>query len=117
MNVVSFLNPEINLKDLIEDLAHTKKRYVRQIKFFRYDDGQLGIAIFDHKTIYRECWLENLRVPQEYNLIFEQSRLRLDVKYPIEFFGISCFPANKPMINNPIISHKLIEAIFARLKA
>jgi hypothetical protein len=116
MDVLSLLNKEIYLKDIIEDLSHTKKRYVRQIKFFRYEDGQLGIAIFDPKTIYRECWLENIRVPHEYELIFYQSGLTLGVKYPIELFGISCFPASKPVINNPIISQKLIESIFARLK-
>lgn len=116
MDVLSLLYTEINLKDLVEDLSRTKKRYVREIKFFRYDDGQLGIAVFDPKTIYRECWIENLRVSQEYEPIFNSSDLELGVKYPLALFGISCFPASKPVINNPVISNKLIETIFSRLK-
>ncbi|PSF35181.1 hypothetical protein C7H19_17520 [Aphanothece hegewaldii CCALA 016] len=116
MDVLSLLSTEINLKDLFEDLSRTKKRYVREIKFFRYDDGQLGIAVFDPKTIYGECWIENIKVPQEYEPIFNSSDLVLGVKYPIELFGISCFPASKPVINNQIISQKLIETIFERIK-
>jgi hypothetical protein len=116
MDVLGLLFTEINLKDLVEDLSHTKKRYVRQVKFFRYDDGQLGIAVFDPKTIYGECWIENIRVPQEYDPVFNQSGLNLGTKYPLELFGLSCFPASKPVINNPVISQKLIETIFSRMR-
>lgn len=116
MDVLDLLYTEINLKDLVEDLSRTKKRYVREIKFFRYDNGQLGIAVFDPKTIYRECWIENIRVPQEYEPIFYNSDLELGIKYPLALFGLSCFPASKTVINNPIISKKLIETIFYRLK-
>lgn len=116
MDVLDLLYTEINLKDLVEDLSRTKKRYVREINFFRYDDGQLGIAVFDPKTIYGECFIESIRVPQEYEPIFNNSDLELGVKYPLALFGLSCFPASKPVINNQIISKKLIETIFSRLK-
>jgi hypothetical protein len=41
---MDFFNLVFKGKDLIEDLSHSKDRYARQIKFFKDQEQQLGIA-------------------------------------------------------------------------
>lgn len=38
--------------DLASDVSGIKQRQVRQIKFFRYKEGDLGIAFFDNQTVF-----------------------------------------------------------------
>lgn len=102
-------------KDLIEDLSHSKDRYARQIKFFKDQNKQLGIAFFDNNSIYGEYWIENIQVPKEYETTFLNSRLDLGVKYPIELFGLAAFPASKKVISNSMMSQKLIKTIFSSM--
>lgn len=112
---MDFLNIVFKGKDLVEDLSHSKDRYARQIKFFKDQDKQLGIAFFDNNTIYGEYWIENIIVPKEYEATFLKSGLDLGVKYPIELFGLSAFPASKKVIANSMLSNKLIKTIFSSM--
>lgn len=109
---MDFLNLVLKGKDVFEDLSHSKERYARQIKFFKYKDRQLGIAFFDNTSIYGEYWIENIRVPKEYESVFKKSGLDLGVKYPIDLFGLYPFPASKKVIANPMVGNKLIKFIF-----
>ncbi|GFE70044.1 hypothetical protein [Chroococcus sp. FPU101] len=112
---MDFFNLVFKGKDVIEDLSHSKDRYARQIKFFKDQDKQLGIAVFDNNSIYGEYWIENIRVPKEYETTFNDSGLDLGVKYPIELFGLSAFPASKKVIANSMMSNQLIKTIFSSM--
>ncbi len=67
--------------------------YVRLIELIRDNNSQLQIVFFDNSQIDSEAYcLKSVRVDREYEHIFIESGLELEVKYPIELFGLSPFP-------------------------
>ncbi len=102
--------------DLISDVTGIKQRTVKQIKFFRYDKGNLGIAFYDNQTIHGEYWLNNIPVPPEYETIFENSGFNLKVKYDITLLGIQPFLCDKKVLETPAIQKRLLTAIFEAIK-
>lgn len=102
--------------DIIADVTSQKQRKARQIRFFRYKEGNLGIAFYDNQTIHGEYWLENLPVPQEYEPIFEKSGFSLGTKYDIHWFGLEPFTADKKVLGTPAIQKRLLATIFTSIQ-
>lgn len=102
--------------DLVSDVAGIKQRQVRQIKFFRYKKGELGIAFFDNQTIHGEYWIENIKVPKEYEVIFQASGFDLGTKYDIQFFDLQSFYADKKMLKTSAIQKRILKTIFNSIK-
>jgi hypothetical protein len=102
--------------DLVSDVAGVKQRKVRQIKFFQYKKGGLGIAFFDNKTIHGEYWIENIQVPKEYEAIFESSGFEIGTKYDVQFFDLQSFSADKKMLKTSAIQKRLLKTIFDSMK-
>ena len=98
--------------DLVSDVAWIKQRQVRQIKFFRYKEGNLGIAFFDNQTVFGEYWIENIPVPKEYEAIFKSSGFNIETKYDLQFFDLQVFSADKNMLKTPAIQKRLLKTIF-----
>ncbi|MCG5056720.1 MAG: hypothetical protein KA714_01540 [Limnoraphis sp. WC205] len=101
---------------LITDLVSLKERQVRQIKFFRYAEGNLGIAFFDNQTIHGEYWIENIMVPLEYEATFNASGYKIDIKYDLFLFGLQPFGANKEVLKTPGVQKYLLNIIFDAIK-
>lgn len=101
-----------NVLNFVSDVVGIKERKVRQIRFFRYEDGSLGIAFFDDQTIYSEYWLENISVPHQYELIFNSSGLKLDRKYDLSLFGLKAFSLDKNSFQLLTVQKRLLESIF-----
>jgi hypothetical protein len=101
---------------LVSDVAGIKQRQVRQVKFFRYKEGNLGIAFFDNQTVFGEYWIENIPVPKEYEIIFNKSGWNLDTKYNLEFFDLQVFNADKNILKTPAIQKHLLITIFNSMK-
>ena len=102
--------------DLVSDVAGVKQRKVRQIKFFRYNKGSLGIAFFDNKTVFGEYWIENIKVPKEYESIFKASSFNIGTKYDVQFFDLQAFNADKKILKTPAIQKRLLKTIFNSMK-
>ncbi len=102
--------------DLVSDVAWIKQRQVRQIKFFRYKEGNLGIAFFDNQTVFGEYWIENIPVPKEYEAIFKSSGFNIETKYDLQFFDLQVFSADKNMLKTPAIQKRLLKTIFNSMK-
>ena len=102
--------------DLVSDVAGIKQRQVRQIKFFRYKEGSLGIAFFDNQTVFGEYWIENIPVPKEYETIFKSSGFNVGTKYDLQFFNLQVFSADKNMLKTPAIQKRLLKTIFNNMK-
>ena len=102
--------------DLVSDVAGIKQRKVRQIKFFKYKKGGLGIAFFDNQTIHGEYWIENIKVPKEYEAIFKTSGFNIGTKYDVQFFDLQSFSADKKMLKTPAIQKRLLKTIFNSMK-
>ncbi|BAU65730.1 hypothetical protein STA3757_31200 [Stanieria sp. NIES-3757] len=98
--------------DLVSDFAGVKQRQARQIKFFRYKEGNLGIAFFDNQTIHGEYWIENIPVPATYEMKFKSSGFNLDTKYELQFFGLQPFNAAHQVLQTPAIQKRILETIF-----
>ena len=102
--------------DLVSDVAGIKQRQVRQIKFFRYKKGNLGIAFFDNQTFFGEYWIENIPVPKEYEATFKHSGFNIGTKYDLQFFDLQSFSADKKMLKTPAIQKRLLKTIFSSMK-
>lgn len=102
--------------DIVSDVAGIKQREARQIKFFRYKKGDLGIAFFDNKTICGEYWIENIAVPKEYEAIFKASGFNIGTKYDVQFFDLQSFSADKKLLKTPAIQKRLMKTIFNSMK-
>ena len=102
--------------DLVSDVSGIKQRQVRQIKFFRYKKGGLGIAFFDNQTVFGEYWIENIKVPKEYEAIFKSSGFNIGNKYDVQFFDLKSFHADKKMLKTPAIQKRLLKTIFNSMK-
>ena len=98
--------------DLVSDVAGVKQRQVRQIKFFRYKKGDLGIAFFDNQTVFGEYWIENIKVPQKYEAAFKASGFNIGTKYDVQFFDLQSFSADKKMLKTSAIQKRLLKTIF-----
>ena len=109
------INDILGGANAISDLVGTKSRQVRQMKFFRYKDGKLGIACFDNQTIHGEYWIENLPVPSEYESIFKSSGFNLNVKYDVFLLGLQPFSADKKVLKTPTVQKRLLKVIFESL--
>ena len=102
--------------DLVSDVSGIKQRQVRQIKFFRYKKGNLGIAFFDNKTVFGEYWIENIKAPKEYETVFKASGFNIGTKYDVQFFDLQSFSADKKMLKTPAIQKRLLKTIFNSMK-
>ena len=102
--------------DFVSDVAGIKQRKVRQIKFFQYKKGGLGIAFFDNKTIHGEYWIENIKVPKEYEATFKSGGFNIGTKYDVQFFDLQSFSADKKMLKTPAIQKRLLKTIFNSMK-
>ena len=102
--------------DLVSDVSGIKQRQVKQIKFFRYKKSGLGIAFFDNQTVFGEYWIENIKVPQEYEAIFKASGFDIGTKYDVQFFNLQSFSADKKMLKTPAIQKRLLKTIFNSMK-
>lgn len=98
--------------NLVSDVAGVKERQARQIKFFRYKEGNLGIAFFDNQTVFGEYWIENIPVPDKYEKIFKSSGFNLGIKYDIQFFGLQPFHADKKVLKTSAIQKRILASIF-----
>lgn len=98
--------------NLVSDVAGIKDRQVRQIKFFRYKEGNLGIAFFDNQTVFGEYWIENIPVPDKYEKAFKSSGFNPNTKYDIQFFGLQPFSADKKVLKTPAIQKRILNSIF-----
>lgn len=101
--------------DLVSDVSGIKQRKVRQIKFFRYKEGDLGIAFFDNKTVFGEYWIENIKVSKKYEAIFNKSGFDIGTKYDV-FFDLQSFSADKKMLKTAAIQKRLLKTIFNSMK-
>jgi hypothetical protein len=101
--------------NLVSDVAGIKQRQVRQIKFFRYKEGNYGIAFYDNQTVYGEYWIENIPVPQEYEERLKSSGFNIGKKYDVQFVGLQSFSADKETLKTPAIQKQLLKTIFDRL--
>lgn len=106
-----------NALNFLSDVVGIKERKARQIRFFRYQDGHLGIAFFDDQTIYSEYWLENLSVPKQYELIFNSSGLKLDIKYDLSLFGLKPFSADKNIFKFLTVQKRVLALIFDAIQS
>ena len=102
--------------DLVSDVAGVKQRQVRQIKFFRYKKGDLGIAFFDNQTVFGEYWIENIKVPQKYEAAFKASGFNIGTKYDVQFFDLQSFSADKKMLKTSAVQKRLLKTIFNSMK-
>ena len=102
--------------DLVSDVAGIKQRQVKQIKFFRYKGGNLGIAFFDNQTVFGEYWIENIKVPNKYEAIFKASGFDIGTKYDVQFFDLQYFSADKKMLKTPAIEKCLLKTIFSSME-
>lgn len=105
-----------NVLNFLSDVVGIKERKARQIRFFRYKDGSLGIAFFDSQTIYSEYWIENLPVPKQYELIFNSSQLKLDTKYDLSLFGLKPFKVDKDVLQISAVKKHILAIIFNAIK-
>ncbi len=110
------LNKIFGAADLVSDLVGAKERQVRKIKFFRYKEGNPGLAFFCSQTIHGEYWIENIPVPAEYEPIFEASGLEIGTKYDVVLLGLQPFSADKKVLRTPAIQKRLLSVIFEALK-
>ena len=101
--------------DLVSDVSGMKQRQVRQIKFFHYKGG-LGIAFFDNQTVFGEYWIENIKVPKEYEAVFKNSGFNIGTKYDVQFFDLQSFSADKKILKTPAIQKRLLKTIFNSLQ-
>jgi hypothetical protein len=69
--------------------------YVTEIALARDSERQLEIAFFDNSLNSQADRIKTIKVNREYEQIFIESGLELEVKYPIELFGLSPFPIHK----------------------
>ncbi|MGD1918956.1 MAG: hypothetical protein ACFCAD_08700 [Pleurocapsa sp.] len=102
--------------DIVSDVSGIKQRQVKQIKFFRYKEGNLGIAFFDNQTVFGEYWIENIKVPKKYEAIFKASGFNIGTKYDTQFFDLQSFSADKKMLKTPAIQKRLLKTIFNSMK-
>ena len=102
--------------DLVSDVSGIKQRQIRQIKFFKYKKGGLGIAFFDNQTVFGEYWIENIKVPKEYEIIFNKSGFNLGTKYDVQFFDLQAFSADKKMLKSSAIQKRLLKTVFNSMK-
>ena len=102
--------------DLVSDVSGIKQRQVKQIKFFKYKKGGLGIAFFDNQTVFGEYWIENIKVPKEYEATFKSSGFNIGTKYDLQFFDLQSFSADKKMLKTPAIQKRLLKTIFNSMK-
>lgn len=93
------------------------QRQIRQIKFFNYKEGGLGIAFFDNQTIFGEYWIENIKVPEQYEPIFQASGFNIGTKYDSHFFGLQSFLVNKEVLKTQVIQKQLLKTIFDSMQA
>lgn len=105
----------LGARDLASDVAGIKERKVRQIKFFRYKEGNYGIAFYDNKTIYGEYWIENIPVPKKYEEPLKSSGFTIGKKYDVQFVGLQAFSADKETLKTPAIQQRLLKTIFEHL--
>lgn len=101
--------------DLVSDVAGLKQRKARQIKFFRYKEGNYGMAFYDNKTVYGEYWLGNIPIPKEYKKNLKSSGFKIGKKYDLQLVGISHFEADKEVFKTPAIQKRLLTTIFDNL--
>lgn len=101
-----------DVTDLVSDLVGKKERQVRKIKFFRYKEGNLGIAFFDSQTVHGEYWIENIPVPAEYEPVFEASGFDIGTKYDVVLLGLQPFSADKKVLRTSAIQKRLLSVIF-----
>ena len=102
--------------DIVSDVSGIKQRQVKQIKFFRYKEGDLGIAFFDNQTVFGEYWIENIKVPKEYESTFQSSGFNIGTKYDVKFFVLQSFSADKKMPKKFAIQKRLLKTIFNSMK-
>ena len=102
--------------DLVSDVTGNKERTARLIKFFKYDEGGLGIAFFDNQTLHGEYWLGNIPVPKESEAIFKNSGFSLETKYDISFFGLLSFYADKKVLKTSAVQKRLLKVIFQSMQ-